>query len=110
MKRKLTQSAQCVVVETKFSQTSFMKFFTAIAVSSLLAVSAFGQGTVYFNNFVAGVISTRVYSPEPGSPTVPRTGNTSSDFPAGTQTYGGTLLSGTNYTAQMWAIPGADQP
>jgi hypothetical protein len=87
-----------------------MKPIYVIACSVWLAISAFGQGTVYFNNFVAGVVSTRVYGPDPGNPLLIKTGNTAADFPAGTQTYGGPTLSGTSYTAQLWAAPGAGQP
>ena len=72
-------------------------------------MAACGQGTVYFNNFVSGLLSAPVYGPEPSSPTESRTGNTSSGIPAGTQTYNGPLIAGSGYTAQLWAAPGADQ-
>jgi hypothetical protein len=48
--------------------------------------------------------------PEPAAPYYRRTGNTTNGLPQGTQVYPGGLLSGSGWTAQLFAAPGADQP
>lgn len=63
------------------------------------------QGLVNFNNRVIGVVVAPVYGPESGDATLAKTGNTASGTPAGTTTYGGALLSGTGYTAELWGGP-----
>ena len=84
-----------------------------IVVLTLLgAISALAQGTVYFSNnagtSVCGGAGLRapVYGPEPGNITLSKTGNTTSGLPAGTQTYGGGLLSGSGYLAQVYGAAG----
>jgi hypothetical protein len=67
--------------------------------------SVHAQGLVNFNNRVTGVIVAPVYGPEPGDATVAKSGNTPSGTPAGSTTYGGALLSGANYTAELWGGP-----
>lgn len=76
----------------------------------LSAAVAPGQGTVNFNNRVVGQLVTRVYGPESGNQWLPKFGNTASDTPSGTQIYSGALVSGSNWRAQLFAAPGADQP
>lgn len=71
---------------------------------------ACGQGTVNFANNVSGLLVTRVYLPEPGNEWLSKSGNTTGQTPAGTQVYSGGLVSGSNWRAQLWAAPGADQP
>jgi hypothetical protein len=63
-----------------------------------------------FNNRVIGVLVQRVYGPETWDPEVSKTGNSSIDYPQGTQTYTGQLLSGSQWSAQLFAANGADQP
>jgi len=74
-----------------------------------LATSLFAQGTVAVNmhNASFGIVM-RVYSPEPGSETVAKYGNTATQTPAGTQTYGGELIAGDAWTAQLWGAAGAN--
>lgn len=76
----------------------------------LIALICHGQGTVNFSTRVSGTVVGHIYSPEPANVCVWKIGNTASETPAGTQTYGGVLLMGSGYTAQLWAAPGADQP
>lgn len=93
----------------------FARHKNQVGLILLLSVSqtlspTFGQGTVAFNNRAAGVFATHVYEPEPSYVYCQKYGNTSAEIPAGGQIYGGTLLSGSNWIAQIWAAPGADQP
>jgi hypothetical protein len=70
------------------------------------AAPAFGQVLIVFDNNVPGVVRAPVYGPEPSDPTVRKTGNTPAGIPAGTQSYDGTALQGTNYTAQVFGGSG----
>jgi hypothetical protein len=82
------------------------RILLGLTVFGLLA-NCLGQGTVVFNNHVAGTIATRVYLEGMWSvPHIPHTGNTAADTPPGTQTYFGTLLTGSAWTAQLFSIPG----
>ena len=58
-----------------------------------------------FNNNVTSLVRAPVYGPEPADPTIRKTGNTTAGYPAGTQTYGGALLLGAGYAAQLFAGP-----
>jgi hypothetical protein len=75
------------------------------------AASMFGQGTVTFNNHVAGSVVTHIYAPLATDWTTWQYGNGTADTPAGTTDWTGwTLLTGSGYTAQLWAAPGLNQP
>jgi hypothetical protein len=85
---------------------------TAIALTS--ALSGFAQGTVVFNNRVAGTLLTHIYAPLAGSPQTKQTGNGSSDTPAGAVSWGGYALLGaggaaeaSHYMAVLLSAPGA---
>jgi hypothetical protein len=82
-----------------------MKKLAAIAVASIVAVSAFGQGQVFFNNRVVGSVVAPVYGPNPASPTARVSGNATTN--GGTVNYSGypLIAGGTNYTAQLWYGP-----
>jgi hypothetical protein len=84
----------------------------AIISTCLLAyvVNVYAQGTVIFNNHLPGIIVSHVYGPAPGDPTHVFQGNGPNDFPAGNTIYNGPLLSGTEFSAQLWAAPGANAP
>jgi hypothetical protein len=79
----------------------------------MVAAGAFAQGTVQFNNSTAGAL-TKIYMPD-GQTSYPgygpfvagKTGNTATDSVAGTQVYTGALLSGANFTAQLWSVNGS---
>jgi len=84
--------------------------FATIAITS--ALNAFAQGTVLFNNRVAGIGTTHVYT---GGAI--RTGNGPGDVPTGGVDYTGYVLIGTvgglsaNFTfAQLIGAPGSSAP
>lgn len=83
---------------------------TTLLLLSTLGASA--QGYINFSTRVSGIVVGHVYGhahigdAEEGQ----LWGNTASETPAGTQTYVGTLLTGSGYTAQLWYAPGAGQP
>lgn len=82
----------------------------ALAILGVVA-SAYSQGTVTFNNLnSAAGLKSPVYGPQTGDATQLLQGNTATGLPVGTQVYTGPLLSGANYTAQIWSAPGNDQP
>jgi len=84
-----------------------MKKIIIALVALSAAVSVLAQGTVLFNTAsTANGVNMRVYGPEVDT-TVAKVGNTASQLPVGTQTYGGALLSGGNYFAQLYAANGA---
>jgi len=79
-----------------------MKKLATIGIASLLAVSAFGQGQIFFNN--RGTVGAAVYNVNSASPTVRLSGNSTTN--GGTVNYAGVpLVFGTNYTAQLWYGP-----
>lgn len=81
-----------------------MKTLLCVGLLASLALGAFGQGTVIFNNRITGTLVTYVYL---GGSTQLR-GNGSADTPAGTTDWRGlTKLSGSGYSAQLLAAPGA---
>jgi hypothetical protein len=68
--------------------------------------SAAGQGTLIFRNHVGSgnvAFYAPVYGPDPGNPSLQTWGNASNGVPAGTQTYLGSTLSGTNYSVALWS-------
>lgn len=77
---------------------------------AFVALGAAAQGTVNFSMTVSGVLSTRVYLPDPDHPFWPLYGNTSGQIPTGTQTYSGALVTGNGFVAQLWTAAGANQP
>lgn len=62
---------------------------------------AFAQGTIQFTARSTGTVIAHVYGAVPGIGQL--TGNTASETPAGTQVYTGALLTGSGFTAQLWA-------
>lgn len=69
--------------------------------------SIMAQGTVNFGTRVTGTVVGHVYNEEsPGSP-ISKFGNTASETPAGTQTYAGAFLTGSGFSAELWAANGA---
>jgi len=80
-----------------------------------VALGAFAQGTVQFNNSTAGAL-TKVYMPDglttyaaAAQTIAQKTGNTATDSVVGTQTYTGALLAGSGFTCQLWSAPGSGQ-
>jgi hypothetical protein len=81
----------------------------ACALTCAASVSA--QGTVNINNHVTGELVTRVYWMNTLALGSVQLGNGPNDTPAGsTQWDSFTPLSGTSFTAQVWAGNGFDQP
>jgi hypothetical protein len=91
-----------------------MKMQLLAPVAIMAATTAFGQGSVNFNNRVTsgspGPVVAPVFGIDPADP-MPKQGNpatyATSPIPTGTQTYSGAPLVGTGYTAQLWAANAA---
>lgn len=78
------------------------------------AATVFAQGTVTFNNRVVGTIVTHVYNYDPANPAAYAAGYGANDFnPAtglpGSATWAGPALSGSGFSAQIYAAPGNSQ-
>ena len=86
-----------------------MKKLTLTTLALGVAFGVFAQGTVNFTTVSGSTLRAPVYGPEAGNPALIKTGNTTAGVPAGVQTYTGALLTGSGYTAQLWAAPGAGQ-
>jgi len=69
------------------------------------AVSVLAQGTIVFNNHVVGSVVAQIYAPNPANPTQQQLGNAANGFPVGSTVYGGALLAGAGFTAQLWGFP-----
>ena len=80
---------------------------------ALVTANAFSQGTIQFNNRVVGTTTSAVVAPVFGvdvsDPYTRKYGQPASaataPIPAGTQTYGGSALVGSGFTASIWARP-----
>ncbi len=90
-----------------------MKKQLLFAAPLMVAVGAFAQGTVNFQNRVPGSltgpqgsIQAPVYGVQPGDIGREIHGQSAAGIPAGTTVYGGALLNGTGFTAQLWGGPG----
>jgi len=74
----------------------------------VFAVTAFGQGSITFNNGVPGAVVAPIFGPgsDPLQAVIGNTGAASqgapAGVPAGTAVYTGAPLSGNNYFAQLW--------
>jgi len=91
-----------------------MKKLVLTAIALTTALSGFAQGTVVFNNRVAGTLLTHIYLPLAGSQTTKQTGNGTSDTPPGATSWAGYALIGTagvpeagHYMAVLLSAPGA---
>lgn len=85
-----------------------MKKYIIALVALGTAASVFAQGQINYSTRVTGSVVGHVYAPEgPNSP-VSKTGNTATETPGGTETYAGGFLTGSGYSAQLWAANGAD--
>ncbi len=77
----------------------------AVLIWFLGSVAGLPQGQVLFNNRVLTSVIAPVYSVEPSDPSVVLQGNTPAGLPAGIQNYGGALLAGNGFTAQLFGGP-----
>jgi len=83
----------------------------ALLVGLLITPAVFGQGTVQFNTrLTAGSppYYTQVFLA--GVDEIVKSGNTAANLPAGTQTYTGSPLTGSGWSAQLFALPGSTIP
>jgi len=84
-----------------------MKKLILAACALTCAASVFAQGTVVFNNRVTGTTVSKVYAPFATDTARVQSGNSATDFPAGTTDWTGwTALAGATYSAQLYAAPG----
>jgi hypothetical protein len=74
----------------------------ALLLGSAAASSLFAQGTVVWGNVIGTTFAAPIYGVDAANPMQPRTGNTPTGRPAGTQTYAGALLSGTGFTIAIY--------
>jgi hypothetical protein len=79
---------------------------TLVALSA--AASVFAQGTIVYYNRVSGSVVALIYGPELSDASLAITGNTASGTPVGTAVYTGGGLTGTGFTAELWAGTSAD--
>src|SRR5712671_5526436 len=87
-----------------------------VVILLVCAFNAFGQGQVNFNNRASGYLGpvvAPIFGVDPLDPHSQKHGNPKADWngtngptpvPLGTQTYGGSPLTGTGYTATLWAV------
>jgi hypothetical protein len=89
-----------------------MKTLSAAICLAASSMVLFAQGTVIYDNNVAGVpgsgVVAPVFEPELSDPTLVIQGNTATGVPPGTAVYTGIPLTGPGWTAQLWAALGAD--
>ena len=79
-----------------------MKLKYTLATTAILLLchdTASAQGMIWFSTRISYTVVGHVYGP---GDTTQKTGNTSSETPAGTQTYAGTPLSGSGFSAQLF--------
>ena len=83
------------------------KILVTMAMIGAVAMTTFAQGTLQFaNRITTPALQTPVYGPDPASPTLSKSGQTTSGIPSGTQTYGGPLLAGTGFSVTFFAAAG----
>jgi PKD repeat protein len=88
-----------------------MKSILVVFVGILGIAGAFAQGSVLFANRIVGAVITHVYLPSSTSPDLVQIGNGTNDFPAGAMDWTGwTPVSGSGFSAQLFAAAGADVP
>jgi hypothetical protein len=80
------------------------KVFLALRLT-FCATAALAQGTVIFMNRVPGIVVAPIYGPDPANPMEAITGNPPDGTPLGATVYGGPLLAGAGFTAQLWGGP-----
>jgi hypothetical protein len=83
-----------------------MKLTTLVAINLFAVSAAFGQSTVNFQNNITGSLRAQVYGTDAANQRL--TGNSAAGIPAGTTVYGGALLAGTGFTAELWGAGGAN--
>jgi hypothetical protein len=82
-----------------------MKPLIAAVLAALSPLGALSQGTILFDNHVGSILVAPIYGPDPANPMEALTGNTPGGTPPGATLYGGPLLAGSGFTAQLWGGP-----
>jgi len=80
------------------------KFLLAVGLSCI-TLGASAQGTIYFANYVNGILLAPIFGVSPSSPTVQKRGQSPLGIPAGTTEYDGALLNGSGYSVALYAGP-----
>lgn len=93
-----------VVYSGSLWQKGTMRTILLTSVALSMAIGAYAQGTVGFNNFGTGYRAP-IYFPEVGNLGLSKLGNTTAGTPPGTQVYTGALLTGSGFTAQLFSGP-----
>jgi hypothetical protein len=84
------------------------KLLLLLAVLSFSLSNVLAQGTIIYSIRSVGFVEAHVYGPDLDFSF--KTGNTASELPSGTQTYTGALLTGSGFSAQLFAANGSGQP
>lgn len=75
----------------------------------ILSCSALAQDVFYFSNYEVDNQGVKhyvpIYLPEPSNSTLELEGNSPVGVPAGTTEYHGAIVTGTGFTAELWAAP-----
>ena len=80
-----------------------MKRSVLILSGVCLSLQGYSQGFIAFNNYdVNASPIAPVYGPEANNPQLQKWGNAPDAYPAGTQTYSGSPLAGSNYSVEGW--------
>ena len=91
-------------------KTSTIKTTLILAATLSVAAGAFAQGTIQFANInIALNFKAQFYDVEPTNPLLSKSGNSMAGLPMGSTVYGGALLAGTGYTAELRGISGTDR-
>jgi hypothetical protein len=78
----------------------------AITIVVASAQCGFAQGYVRNVNNVTGFLRAFVFGLDPADPFTEKSGQTATDVPSGSTTYGGPALAGTGWTVQLWGTGG----
>jgi hypothetical protein len=81
------------------------RILVLLAAGHLTLLTAHAQATISFNNRIAGILEAPVFGPELANPLLELHGNDAAGVPAGTTVYTGAKLSGSGFTAELWAMP-----
>jgi hypothetical protein len=79
---------------------------------SFVVLAAFGvvanvsaQGTLYFGNYINGILLAPIFAPDPGNPSSEQHGQSELGIQQGTSIYNGPLLAGSGYSVALYAGP-----
>jgi len=81
------------------------RILVLFAAGHLTLLTAHAQATITYNNRIAGVLEAPIFGPELGDSSLQLHGNDATGVPAGATVYTGAKLSGSGFTAELWAMP-----